>query len=304
MHNRSHPQSQFARTLALSILLVLVVATGLCESCFAQQTPSDQIDVSAFEIEVDASDPGPWVPSLRMMRQDMTRLVTAPFRLSQSDVLHLAGAAGVTATLIATVDEPVLQTVKGTNGFAETTEAIASPGDAYDQFGITRAAGLTAGAFAVGGTMLRNRKMTRTSVRLAEALVLSRLATGAFKTLIGRSRPETGEGAHVARPFVEDADHNQLSFPSGHTAQAFALATVIARTYDTPYVQVPVYGFAVSQAVQRIDSGKHWVSDVVAGAALGTFIGRVLTRTEVKDSGAIDYRPILSMRQVGLSVHF
>lgn len=286
------------------MLLLALATASLCPPCLAQ-APGDLNDVRSLETDTQApAAEGRWVPSLRMLGQDVTRIATAPFRLSERKALHVAGAAGLTLTLIATVDEPVYRGVQDANRFSETTEAIASPGDAYDRFGITKAAGLTAGAFAVSGTLLRNRKMTRTSVRLAEALVLSRLATGAAKTLIGRSRPHTGDGAHTADPFVTDADHNSLSFPSGHTSQAFALATVIARTYDTPYVQVPVYGFAVSQAVQRIDSGKHWLSDVVAGAALGTFIGRVVTRTEVDNDAGISYRPIVSTRRFGFSVHF
>ena len=289
---------------ALGTLLLAVASAALCPSCFAQ-TLEDLNDVRSLKTDSEApSAEGRWVPSFRMLRGDVTRIATAPFRLSERNALHVASAVGLTATLIATADEPVYRGVQRVNRFSETTETIAAPGDAYDRLGITKAAGLTAGAFAVGGTVLRNRKMTRTSVRLAEALVLSRLATGAAKTLIGRSRPQTGEGAQDAHPFVSDADHNSLSFPSGHTSQAFALATVIARTYDTPYVQVPAYGFAVSQAVQRIDSGKHWLSDVVVGAALGTFIGRVVTRTEVENDPGISYRPIVSTRRFGFSVHF
>jgi membrane-associated phospholipid phosphatase len=249
-----------------------------------------------------------WAPSLRTVGQDGLRIATAPFRLSRSDALHVAGLAGVTATLVATVDRPAYHGVQPGGDIAAFADAVAAPGDAYDRFGITRGAGLTAGAFALSGVVLQDRKMTRTSVRLAEALVFSRLATGALKTIVGRMRPFTGSGPHAADPWVMDAEHAALSFPSGHTSQAFALSTVIARTYSQWYVQVPAYGFAVSQAVQRVSTDKHWLSDVVAGAALGTFIGRVLTRSETASSSggasAIEYRPILSTSRVGLSMHF
>jgi membrane-associated phospholipid phosphatase len=250
-----------------------------------------------------------WVPSLRTLGGDGVHIATAPLRLSRDDAPYVAGAAGLTLTLIASLDEPTYRRIAQSDGSASgTATALGTLGNAYDSFGTTKVAGLTVGALALSGTALRDRTMTRASVRVLEAVFFSELVTGGIKTLTGRLRPFTGANADATDPLVLDGDHNALSFPSGHTSQAFAIATVLAQTYDTWYVQVPVYSVATSQAVQRIESGKHWLSDVVVGAALGVFIGRALTRTH-EDPGAVEasgihYRPVLSTGRAGLSVRF
>ncbi|WP_223560486.1 phosphatase PAP2 family protein [Chryseobacterium lathyri] len=64
---------------------------------------------------------------------------------------------------------------------------------------------------------------------------------------------------------------NKLSFPSGHTAIAFASAQFMFREYkDTNFwLGVSGYSFAVFTGVYRMLNNKHWVGDVVAGAGFG-----------------------------------
>lgn len=63
------------------------------------------------------------------------------------------------------------------------------------------------------------------------------------------------------------------SFPSGHTSNAFAIATSLAYSYG-PWVGVPSYGLATFIAASRISAQVHWLSDVVAAAAIGIYWGR------------------------------
>jgi membrane-associated phospholipid phosphatase len=71
----------------------------------------------------------------------------------------------------------------------------------------------------------------------------------------------------VARPDASD----RLSFPSGHTAQAFAAATFMAKEYGarSPWYAVGAYGMATTVGAMRILNNKHWVSDVLVGAGIG-----------------------------------
>jgi membrane-associated phospholipid phosphatase len=64
---------------------------------------------------------------------------------------------------------------------------------------------------------------------------------------------------------------NYSSFPSGHTAQAFAMATVIHLEYGKghPWVSALAYTTASSVGLMRIMNNKHWASDVLAGAGVG-----------------------------------
>jgi membrane-associated phospholipid phosphatase len=66
------------------------------------------------------------------------------------------------------------------------------------------------------------------------------------------------------------------SFPSGHATAAFATATVLQEHYGWK-LGVPMYAVAAYVAAERVTQQKHWPSDVVFGAALGTISGRTVT---------------------------
>jgi membrane-associated phospholipid phosphatase len=72
---------------------------------------------------------------------------------------------------------------------------------------------------------------------------------------------------HEVRPDGSSDD----SFPSGHTAQAFAAATFMAKEYGPKSVwySIGAYSVATSVGVMRVLNDRHWVSDVIAGAGIG-----------------------------------
>ena len=64
-------------------------------------------------------------------------------------------------------------------------------------------------------------------------------------------------------------DADSPSFPSGHTAAAFSLATSLSITYPKWYVIAPSAVWACGVGFARMNQGVHYPSDVVAGAAIG-----------------------------------
>jgi len=64
---------------------------------------------------------------------------------------------------------------------------------------------------------------------------------------------------------------DQFSFPSGHSITAFAIAVPIGLFY--PELRVPLLFTAASVATSRIILGMHFLSDVLAGSALGAALG-------------------------------
>jgi undecaprenyl-diphosphatase len=64
---------------------------------------------------------------------------------------------------------------------------------------------------------------------------------------------------------------DQFSFPSGHTMTAFSIALVV--TYFYPTLEWPLYFLALSIGLSRIVLGMHFLSDVLAGALLGSALG-------------------------------
>jgi len=107
-------------------------------------------------------------------------------------------------------------------------------------------------------------------VRIAEGTVAAGAAAGIVKVAVGRARPfQTPDDQDVMRPFS-----GYSSFPSGHTALAFGLAAAIDRETSAKWVPWVVYPLAGLVGWSRVRDGKHWSSDVVAGAALGSWTAR------------------------------
>lgn len=61
------------------------------------------------------------------------------------------------------------------------------------------------------------------------------------------------------------------SFPSGHTAQAFASATIFSDAFaqHKPWLKATMYASAATVGALRILNNRHWASDVIAGAGFG-----------------------------------
>src|SRR3989454_397560 len=90
-----------------------------------------------------------------------------------------------------------------------------------------------------------------------------------LKHLIGRPRPRFAHGDELV--LGPSLDSGLDSFPSGHAANAFGAATVLARFF--PAVRVPLFLVAGLVAVSRVLRGSHFPTDVWAGAVLGVAIG-------------------------------
>ncbi|HEY6865830.1 MAG TPA: phosphatase PAP2 family protein [Candidatus Eisenbacteria bacterium] len=103
--------------------------------------------------------------------------------------------------------------------------------------------------------------------RIAIGVGAAGAGTLAVKEVVGRPRPYQSPGdSDDAFPFSGHA-----SFPSGHAAIAFALATGIHRESSWRWTPWIVYPLATLVAWSRVHDHEHWTSDVVAGAALGTW---------------------------------
>jgi membrane-associated phospholipid phosphatase len=114
----------------------------------------------------------------------------------------------------------------------------------------------TAGRFSQGS---RFRAVT---YDMLDAAVVNFGYTGLRKVAVGRERPN---------------EQDNKSFPSGHASNSFALAAVAERHYGWK-VGVPAYLVAGLVGASRLEQDKHYLSDVVAGAALGCIVGRTVVR--------------------------
>jgi hypothetical protein len=82
---------------------------------------------------------------------------------------------------------------------------------------------------------------------------------------------------HDLRP--DGSAHN--SFPSGHTAQAFAAATFLTEEFGNEYKWTPflAYSMATSVGLMRVANNRHYISDVLVGAGIGIISTKVAYMT-------------------------
>jgi len=143
---------------------------------------------------------------------------------------------------------------------------------------------ITGGMYAAGKALDRDR-LADAGVHATEAIVAGQVVNFAVKTLVGRARPFLDTRNPFNFGLLRGAEGDQYqSFPSGHTAAAFATAAALAHeiAVDHPDARLLtgslLYGGAALVGVSRMYHNRHWASDVVMGAAVGSFAGWKVVR--------------------------
>ncbi len=195
---------------------------------------------------------------------DQKAIWTSPFHMKRSDVKYWVLFGAATGALIATDHRSSQQ-------LPNTKDQVAYSGK-ISNAGIYALAPLTGGLYLMG-VFTDNAKARETGLLGAEALVDGLVLFEGLKLVTGRERP-TVNGGHGN--FFRGGD----SFPSGHAMESFALASVIAHEYrHKKIVPVLAYGLAALVSVSRLSGRQHFASDVVAGGAMGWFVGTYVFHT-------------------------
>ena len=142
-------------------------------------------------------------------------------------------------------------------------------------------------AMYAGGRLSKNRHLAELGLHGTEALFLGESVGSVLKDFFGRARPSVGPVANpdnwqFMRGFKNDDRYR--SFPSGHSVAGFAAAAAVtAETsrwwpHSTYIIGPAMYGGAVLIGLSRMYENRHWASDVIMGAAIGTFAGTKVVR--------------------------
>jgi membrane-associated phospholipid phosphatase len=142
---------------------------------------------------------------------------------------------------------------------------IDHPNDSFGRIGADLGGALAVGGLTIGlfsaGRISRGDTFRAATYDLSQAIIVTQVYTYALKLATQRERPDHSD------------NH---SFPSGHASNAFTMASVISRHYRK--LAIPAYAFGTYVAVSRLAAGRHFFSDVVAGAGLGVSVGRAVVR--------------------------
>lgn len=135
------------------------------------------------------------------------------------------------------------------------------------------------------GKVTRKREIADLGLHGTEALWIGMGMVGVLKGAVGRARPYVEPRDPVNYKFGRGWNKDEYrSFPSGHSLAGFAAASAVtaeAGRWWPKYqwlVGIAMYGGAAGIASSRMYHNKHWASDVIVGAAIGTFAGRKVVR--------------------------
>jgi hypothetical protein len=148
-------------------------------------------------------------------------------------------------------------------------------------------------AMYAAGVLTGHEKMQEAGILTTKAVVESYVVSHIIlKTLVARHRPARplGDYSQTDRdsqyPFVHSpldffnfhvpylhSDAYGTGFPSYHATMFFAFASVNAKVFDNKWIP---YGLATTALLYDIRGHNHWVSELVAGAVIGEFIGKVV----------------------------
>jgi membrane-associated phospholipid phosphatase len=158
------------------------------------------------------------------------------------------------------------------------------------------------GGFYVAGLFGNTESMYVAQDGLASSLIASAVITPALKFVVGRRRPRENEGSLAFHPFTD----KNSSFPSGHTTQAFVLASTISSHYDQLWIRGIAYGLATATGAARVYHGAHFASDVVAGAIIGTYVGNTVaaynSARRTNRATSVSFLPMLGPGSAGFVV--
>jgi membrane-associated phospholipid phosphatase len=174
----------------------------------------------------------------------------------------------------------------------------------------------TPGSFFIGGALYAvGRIAKRPDVadlgwHGTEAILIASATTSVLKGVLGRARPYATADTNPTdfKLLGGFSRRSRQSFPSGHSTTAFAAASAVTAEVSrmwpeyTWIVGPALYTGATAVGISRMYHDQHWASDVVLGAAIGTFAGiKIVRYTRSHPANGLD-RALLGKRNTRFTV--
>ena len=232
---------------------LLLTAFLIPASATAQTTPTDNADPAPSEqaSTISTTPVRAWTPTFPQIFSGLG----SDFRqLTTNNGFLIMGIGGGAAFGAHAFDRRIATSASGWSG---STSSMLGPGQLVGSMFVQSGAAFA--TYAVGRAT-HSPRLAQVGAELVRAQFVAQGVTQTIKFSAQRTRP----------------DGTTLSFPSGHTASSFATATVLQCEFGWK-VGIPAYVGAAWVGASRIQSQRHYLSDVVAGATVGILAGRAVT---------------------------
>lgn len=237
-----------------------------------------------------ASDSSTSYPDLLL--DDIQHVLTEPSRWQSEEWKSFGCAALAVAGTAIVIDGPLRDGMRRQprdNSFMLNIE----------RFGAEYSIAVVGGFYLAGSLADNDKAITVAQDGLTASIIASGLITPAIKIVTGRSRPYEDAGTYNFQAL--GADKRSSSFPSGHTTEAFALASVISAHYEETWVRSSAYTVAALVGLARTYHDAHFASDVLAGALIGNWVGQsVVSHNRTPRTAKVILLPEMSPDLFGL----
>ena len=197
---------------------------------------------------------------------DQEDIFTSPFRIHRDNALEWIIPLAAVGALIP-ADITIADSFHNSNGQVRWGGRISNIGASYALIPIV------AGSY-IYGAWRDNPKGREIGVLGTETLLDGLIVVGITKEIFRRNRPDERNRG--------DFWGGGTSFPSGHAIQIWSIASLLDHEYKHKrIVGITAYTLATIISAARIAAEKHFASDVVAGGAMGWFIGRYVYDTHM-----------------------
>lgn len=212
------------------------------------------------------------------------------------DAVVALGVAALAAGTMS-VDESLARRLQRSS--VQSNGVLKGTSNVFSNLGFPGSAMITAGTYFLG-LEKHSRPIAALGMHTSEAIVLGGVLAEGLQKTIGRSRPQRDINAvrdfRFGKGFSND---DYTSLPSAHVTVAFAAATAASREVGRSWPDAGRYVTPISYAAatligfSRMYKNKHWASDVVAAAGLGTYSAVLFDRYNQGHPGNVFERMFL-----------
>jgi membrane-associated phospholipid phosphatase len=237
------------------------------------------------------AEASPTYPDLLL--EDIQVVLTAPARWQTEDWKNLGWASLAVIGTAAVIDAPLRDEMRR---LPKNNSLML-----IEHLGAEYSIGVLGGFYLAGSLADNDKAIAVAQDGLTASIIASGLITPAIKIVAGRSRPYDNTGTTDFNSL--GAANPNSSFPSGHTTEAFALASVISAHYEETWIKASAYTVAGLVGIARTYHDAHFASDVLAGAFIGNWVGQsVVSHNQQRRKMHIVLLPQATQDIIGLTL--